>query len=388
MSGRARSFGTSRPPRVLMFGPELEQRGGIATVLRTWVDAWDPTRFELRRVSTYDTHLGTLPRKLGYLPGAILRALRELVLHRPDLAHVHFSWRGSLFRKGIFLILLALFRVRPVVLHCHAGRFFAYYQERGAILRAYIRWFLRRGDHILAVSDRLAEDISSLVPEIPVEVLYNPVPLPEVEVAGRDRVAAASTERGTDGVGVRSLTLGDVGAAKGSLDLVAVAASLSARGVDATFELGGDGELEAVRAAAAERGLGDRVRLLGWLGPKAKDRAFRSADVYLLPSYMEGFPVSVIEAMAHGLPVVSTSVGGIPELVQDGDSGILLEPGDVEGIAGAVETLALDPELRSRMGRAGRRRVVELCSPERIMSRLLARYDELLASRAEGLNRE
>jgi len=386
MSPGTRPSGGTRPKRVLMFGPDLRQRGGIASVLRTWVEAWDPTRFELRRVATYETHLGSLPRKLSHLPGAILRAVGELAFNRPDLAHVHFSWRGSLFRKGIFLVLMTLFRIRPIILHCHAGRFFGYYREGGPLLRAYIRWFLRRGDHILAVSAKLARDIASLVPEIPVQVLYNPLP-GSVESEARSRPTGGLSRKPIgDPPGITTLTLGDVGAAKGSLDIVAVAESLSARGVGVTFQLGGDGELEAVRAAAMARGLEDRVQLLGWLGPGAKESAFAAADLYLLPSYMEGFPVSVVEAMAHGLPVVSTAVGGIPELVQDGDTGLLLEPGDVEGIARAVEVLARDPELRSRMGQAGRRRVAELCAMDGIRSRLWTIYDELLVPRSGGLS--
>ncbi len=105
------------------------------------------------------------------------------------------------------------------------------------------------------------------------------------------------------------------------------------------------------------------------------------ADLFVLPSHAEGLPMTVLEAMGAGLPVVSTRVGGIPEAVVDGETGILLEPGDVVCLAAALRTLAEDPGLRARMGVAGRDRVREKFSTDRFFASFRAIWRDALAGR-------
>jgi len=124
------------------------------------------------------------------------------------------------------------------------------------------------------------------------------------------------------------------------------------------FLLVGDGELRhSLEETAKSKGLADRVTFLGY-----RDDArgiMKSFDVLILPSSMEGLPLVILEAMAEGLPVVATKVYGIPEVVVEGETGLLIEPGDAEALAESIRRLAGDPELRSGMGRRGRRRIRE-----------------------------
>jgi glycosyltransferase involved in cell wall biosynthesis len=117
--------------------------------------------------------------------------------------------------------------------------------------------------------------------------------------------------------------------------------------------LAGDGHVDAARAKAAEYGLGDRVDLPGWVGPDRVAELISTADILVLPSFIENLPLSIIEAMASGVAVVATPVGAVPDIVRDGETGLLVPVGDVDALTTALTRLVNDPALRARMGAAG-----------------------------------
>jgi glycosyltransferase involved in cell wall biosynthesis len=137
---------------------------------------------------------------------------------------------------------------------------------------------------------------------------------------------------------------------KGQALLVEAVERLAGRGVDVHLTLVGDGPSRDAIAAVA----GERVTFTGAVGQDQILRHYGDADVFCLPSFAEGVPVVLMEAMATGLPVVTTRITGVPELVEDGVSGVLVPPGRVDRLADAIESLARDPELRRRYGEAGR----------------------------------
>lgn len=145
---------------------------------------------------------------------------------------------------------------------------------------------------------------------------------------------------------------------KGQGILLEAVATLRARGTDVELTLVGDGpDRHSLQRRAAALGLSDVVTFAGSVGQDRILDAYRQADVFCLASFAEGIPVVLMEAMSTGLPVVTTQIMGIPELVGHGESGLLVAPGDIEGLAEAIEGLAADPRLRARLGSAGRRRV-------------------------------
>lgn len=175
---------------------------------------------------------------------------------------------------------------------------------------------------------------------------------------------------------------------KGHRHLLAACAVLQERGVDFICDLAGDGPLrEEMEAMIVRYRLSDRVRVLGGQPRPEIIRLFREADIAVLPSQptrqgkREGIPVVLMEAMASGLPAVSTVLSGIPELVADGDTGLLVPPSDSGALADALERLALDPELRARMGAAGRAKVEAEYDLRRNTTALL----ELVLGHASGM---
>jgi glycosyltransferase involved in cell wall biosynthesis len=163
-------------------------------------------------------------------------------------------------------------------------------------------------------------------------------------------------------------------------DLVDAAALLRARGVEARLAFAGAGPLQdAVRGQVAGLALGDRVVFHGALAPAAVKDLLAEADVACMPSSQEGMPGAVLEAMASGLPVVGTDVNGIADGVADGETGVLVAPGDPAALAAALERLLADPALRHTLGAAGRRRVADELSLDRMVAATLAVFRGLVA---------
>ena len=156
----------------------------------------------------------------------------------------------------------------------------------------------------------------------------------------------------------RVLCIGRLVPEKGQLMLARAVAQLVERGLAVRLTFVGDGPMaDSLRDEVARLGITKRTTMLGSLGRDRVAEAYRHADAFCLPSFSEGVPVVLMEAMAAGLPVVTTRIAGIAELVLDGENGALVAPGRSEPIADALERLARDRQLGARWGRAGRERV-------------------------------
>jgi glycosyltransferase involved in cell wall biosynthesis len=187
---------------------------------------------------------------------------------------------------------------------------------------------------------------------------------------GLERFQPRPAAQRSDGP-LRVLCVGRLAPEKGQQILVDAVAECRDRGVDVAATLVGAGpKLDALRARAAARGVADRVTFTGAIGQDRIGEQYARADVFCLPSFGEGVPVVLMEAMATRVPVVATAVGGIPELVEHGVGGLLVPPGRADRLAGALERLAGDAELRDRLAGAGRARVEEGFDIRRTADRL------------------
>jgi colanic acid/amylovoran biosynthesis glycosyltransferase len=170
--------------------------------------------------------------------------------------------------------------------------------------------------------------------------------------------AAAPAPRNDDGP-LRVMTVGRLVPDKGQALLLRAVAELRDRGVPARLTIVGDGpERRTLERTARRLGVADRVEFAGALGQAEVAERLQRADVFCLPSFAEGLPVVLMEAMAQSLPVIATRIAAVGELVEDGVSGLVVSPSRVDELATAIARLQADPEQRARMGEAGRARVL------------------------------
>jgi glycosyltransferase involved in cell wall biosynthesis len=325
---------------VVMLGTAFETHGGIASVLASWRSAGLFRRWPVEYVETHCQ--GSRMDKLACAAGALL-AVASVALRSRAVLHVHCASRASFWRKSVFMALARLVRW-PVVLHLHGGRFERFYaQECGPVRKAIVRHFLARAERVAVVSERWGAWVRSVVPEARVACIANPVAGPSSVPLAREGARIAFVGHCTEG--------------KGIFDLLEATALLRRDIPSVQLECAGDGDLIAVRRRARELGLGASVRLAGWIDPRQRDDLLAQCSVFVLPSYAECVPVSLLEAMAAGCPVVATTVGGIPDVIRDGENGLLVAPGDPHALAVAVRRVLVDRGLACRLAGAARETV-------------------------------
>ncbi|UXA07479.1 glycosyltransferase family 4 protein [Mycobacterium sp. SMC-2] len=320
-------------------------RGGMAAVMRLLIEDTDP-RFRIRLVPTYVDD--TLPIWFWTGVSGMLKASALVLFGFVDVLYVHFSLRGSVVRKSLPLFVARMCGI-PTIIHCHSSHFFTWFDGLPSPLRRAVRAALRADyvvllgeSHVVAASTRLGFDDSHA------RILYNPVVMPAVAPSPRT------------GRPLRALSLGRLGANKGSYDLVrAISLLPSDIRADLRVTLAGDGEVEQVRERVRAYALDDTVEVRGWVDPAERDRLLAESAILLLPSYSEGLPMAVLEAMANGVVPVTTAVGAIPEVVTDQVNGVLVRPGDPEQLAAALQNLIVDTELRNRLAAAAHARAAE-----------------------------
>lgn len=187
------------------------------------------------------------------------------------------------------------------------------------------------------------------------------------------------------GTGSRLLWVGRLAKLKGLRTLLEATAKLKGRRPELKLEIVGDGpDRDSLEALARTLGLEDHIRFLGYLSPPEVEARMREAGVFVMSSLAEGVPVVLMEALASGLPVVAPAIGGIGELVEHGVSGFLTPASDVECLVERIEELLASPDLRLRMGKAGRARVEREFDAEIEAARLHQILLDALAENAAG----
>jgi glycosyltransferase involved in cell wall biosynthesis len=345
-----------------MIGTALTTQGGVSSVVKVLRDAGLLDRCGIKYIATHQD--GGAYEKVVTAVSGWMSCMAWLVRRRVAALHVHMASRFSFFRKAMFVLPAFALRV-PVIVHLHGAEFRTFYaDESSSPVRRLIRVIFENAAFVIVLSEGWKVWVLSAFPNARVVSIYNPVILP-AHVPFEIREPATV------------LFLGRVGARKGAFDLIEAVARLRVRYPAVTLIVGGDGDLLGARQRAFELGIGAHVKLLGWVRGTEKQALLETAAVYALPSYAEGLPMSVLEAMAAGLPVVSTPVGGIPEAISDGIEGFLVQPGDIDMLVERLARLLGEAELRRRMGGAARRKIESVFSAERILPALEAVYAEV-----------
>jgi glycosyltransferase involved in cell wall biosynthesis len=312
-------------------------------------------------------HQAGMADAASYLIGALPLVRRLLRTHQYDAVHVFFS-----LPTGALLPLLPL-RGLPVVVSLRGSDVPGYDPHNVLMQRAHrlllplTRWIWRRADRVVAVCESLGQLALETAPDLRYTVVPNGVDLQLFHPAG---TAAPPRRR------VRCLAVARLVERKGLGDLIRAFALLDRGRYELEIVGGGADEL-VLRELVARLGLWHDVRFLGVLDRQAVAERYRQADLFTLPSSAEAFGNVFAEAHASGLPVVGSTTGGIPELVEHGTNGLLVTPGDIHALAGAIRYLGGDPDLRLEMGRRNRLRAESTLEWSQATRRYLSLYEAL-----------
>ena len=343
--------------KVLFIGPDLKGKGGIASVLASYRHNFEPFHY----LPTNSRH-GKIP---GYFN--VIFALFRLPLARlkgRKILHVHYATGKSWYRKQIVMSWARLWGYR-VVAHCHGNSMKQFSQRIGYNK---VRKELDKSKANIVLSEEWKEFFENYIQCDNLSVINNIV----------DRPENIKTVSESEAVKPTFLFLGALGKRKGIFDILAAMARLRAEGRSFRFIVGGNGEVQKFKSEVQRLGLEDVVDYRGWIDPKTKKKVLSESDVLLLPSYNEGLPIAILEAMSYGKAVVSTPVGGIPRVLTNGKNGFLVTPGSVDEIEQALQQYVSNPSLAEQQGQESKEIVKDFYA-ETVAEQLLQVYDKVLS---------
>lgn len=355
---------------VIVIGPSPDAVGGMASVVSQMLDLGFGRRyravfFPITSATGQRETIGQrIARHVRHL-GRLRRMIRQT--HRP-IVHIH-TCSGFSFLRSAMDMLIARRHDCPVVLHIHGAKFDAFYEAQPAYRRAMIRRCLTHADRVIALSDGWSQKLRSMAPGARLSVIENAVDCPPPVI--KPRRAGP----------LRFILLARMDTWKGIDDLLSACATLATRTVDFELVLAGPAGTAGDAITLPEKinamGLGQCVRYVGPVHGREKDTLLREADAYVLSSWNEGLPISLLEAIAYGLPIVATRVGAVPEVIVEGREGLLVPARQQKELAQAMRSMIDNPARRANMSASARRLAQQRFSTDRLRSDLLRLYDSL-----------
>ena len=344
---------------VLMVGPDRSVHGGISAVVNNLYDAGLDKMVNLTYIGTMKD--GSRFRKLVVAIKAYMQFCRAV--KRCDIVHVHFSSDASFWRKSLFI--RKAHRVgKPIVLHQHGGDFHTFYaHDLNNRQRAYVRDTLTMGSVMLVIGPELQKLFQNIVSTHKLTILLfpNAIPIPPLTERhyGQHRI----------------LFLGRICRDKGIRELLEAVRLLKEHYPDLHLYLGGVYEEKDLKPFVDS--MSDCVTWIGWVSGEDKAEWLNKCDIFVLPSYFEGQPISILEAMTYSCAIAASNVGGIPQMILNGQTGLLFEPKSAASIEETLRKLLDNPALCRTLGMAARERVSSQFSMDHYLNHLMQIYSAL-----------
>ncbi len=344
--------------RILMIGPDRSVHGGISGVVNNYYKAGLDRKVELCYIGTMVE--GSKFRKLAQAAGAYVKFLLKLPGY--EIVHVNIASDASYLRKSVFIETAKAFH-KKIVIHQHGGDFEGFYNHQlGARGRKRVKRVLSMGDAFLVLAPPFQDFFGRITGRNDITVFPDAIQIPPLapKTYGQHKL----------------LFLGRICKAKGIEELLQVMPLLKEKYSDIKLYLGGIFEEQELQKRVEQ--LSDLVEWIGWVSGEEKEIYLKKCDIFVLPSYFEGQSVSILEAMAHSCTVVASRTGGIPQMIREGETGILVEPKSAESLKQGLESALADRELCEELGKAARRKVEKEFSMEKNVEQLMKIYEGLL----------
>ena len=337
--------------------------GGISSVIKGHLSSALTQSFNFIIIPSHID--GSKIKKLAVALRGLLKTIAALSTQRIDVVHFHSGDFPSPLRKFFYFLIVKAFN-KKVIFHVHGALFITQFHKSLSLFKSLVVFLLQHSDVVICLSKSWEANIKSIAPLAKTVIIPNAIPIPTLQPP-------------TKAMGPFTVAfLGRIGYRKGIFLLLETIAKLRDQGISIYLEIGGNGKTSRMFESIHTLRLQDQIRYHGWIGPGRKDQLLRRVDAFVLPSYGEGMPMALLEAMAYGLPVVTTCVGGIPELVIDKHNGLLIEPGNRLALENSLKHLYAHPQSCNQLGKNARMTVLKNHDLDTMTERLHKTYENLM----------
>lgn len=374
----------SQITKVLVMGMVPPPVGGMATFISDMLNA----KFnENIKIQHFDTTKKTSQNRLLFTAilyhfFLILKLILTIVIGRPKIIHIHICSFFSFYRSSIDIIMAKLL-LRKIIVHIHGGYFDQFYNSSNQLGKYYIKSILNAANVVIVLSEYWEDFFSHVLNKNKITIVKNGVNISDYKKIGRKRLGN-SQNKSKYCENINLLYIGGVSKNKGIMDLIVAVLKLKNKSLKFNMNLVGpeieDGVLEQIENFCKINKLFEIINIKGTLIGKEKNEVYKDATIFILPSYAEGLPITIIEAMACGLPIISSKVGGIPEVIKENINGFLIDPGDVDMLTERIEFLIKNKNIREDMGKNNLAEAISNYDFKIVVEKLERIYENLLSS--------
>lgn len=348
--------------KVCMVVPSFSAKGGIATVVSGYRGSELEKQYDVKYIESYCD--GGKVKKIFKAVGSYFLFLKEMVANKPDLVHIHSSFGGSFFRKLPFVYMANSFEI-PVINHIHGSEIANLYVNAGEKKKRLVEKCFDKCAYLVVLSEEWKDNLQVVKTKTPKIVIEN--------YSTIHKECLQKKNHNDKNI----LFLGFITELKGCFDIPEIAKKVIEQNNNVKFVLAGSGEIESLQKILSEKGISQYFSFPGWVKKEEKENLLKNADFFFLPSYTEAMPMSILEAMGYGLPIVTTNVGGIPQLVEEGKNGYMTEPGNIDGFVEAILELIKNDDLVYNMGKASIEKASENYSLEAHLEKICMLYKKV-----------
>jgi len=346
--------------KILTIGPDYRTlKGGVASVLEVY-SKYDKKFTFLPTYSSENNIINVLKFPINYFK------IFFFLLLNPSykIVHIHGASRISFYRKYFLFLHIKYILGRKVIYHIHGGEYHLFIKESNKLVYKCIKHMLEKSDAIICLSKQWEDFFVKEVNPKAIYILNNTIEMPKLKkIKKSDKLTF--------------LFLGRIGERKGVFDLLSVVTENKAIFQEKiSLVIGGDGDIERLQKDIEKYDLQSIVKYVGWISGEDKYKLLQSSDVYILPSYNEGLPISILEAMSYKMPIISTDVGGISTIVKNNQNGFLITPGNNTDIFNAMQYFLDNPSKITEYGEKSYKLVQDFL-PEKVLKDLYNIYNEI-----------
>lgn len=348
---------------VLVISVSSNAKGGVASVVSTFMK--NDFLNNLYNIHYFHSHdpSGKFKKHFSLLL-AIVYFPFFLLSNRFDVAHIHGSLKGSFARKSYFLFWLRVFSI-PAIYQCHAAQVEKFFNGLNTNQKEHIINTFKKYQLCLCLGTSWVKKFQTLTNRN-WNILFNPVP--ELTLTKKKHSTCNFS------------FMGELSERKGIKDLIHAFAQSENK--NARLLVAGNGDVDSLVMLCSELGISEKVEFLGWINKEQKLDLLARTDVVVLPSYAEGLPMSILEAMSVGLPVITTPVGAVEDAITHNEHGLLVQPGNINQIAVAISELTNDTGKRVQLGEAAKVKFLK-CFKDDVVAKTLSDYYQQLIDGAK-----